>query len=256
MSMAAQIDRQGFISAPQLQPLRALKAYGRLVQDKEDTKQVFEIIKALTGRSLQRAYQRMLTNEQGGREAYKALELQPYLDDPEWIGQFPEGTVGAAFRKFIAVRGLTVHGLAMEAQSVDDRIEAEHPVAWYARRVRDTHDVWHVLTGYGTDVLGEACILGFTYAQTPNPGVAFIVLGAAREFSRRHKGPPYGRAILEGYRRGKKAKSLVCQDYFTLMAEPLETARARLGIGPAPVYESIPYEARETLLMAELKQAA
>lgn len=258
MSMAAvPSDRNsGFVTATPIQLGRALKAYNRLKQDKEDTKQVFEIVGALTGNSFRKSYERMLKHEEGGRQAYLSIELGPYLDDPAWMAQFPEGSVGAEFRKFIAVRGLTVQGLAMDAESVDDRVNAEHPVAWFARRIRDIHDLWHVLTGYGTDVVGEACILGFTHAQVPNPGVAFIAFGASREFHRRHKGPPYGRAIWEGYQRGKQAKPLVCQDYFKLLAEPLEAARARLNITPKPIYDSIPFEAREAYLLPTLQQAA
>jgi ubiquinone biosynthesis protein COQ4 len=113
-----------------------------------------------------------------------------------------------------------------------------------------------VITGYGTDAVGEACVLAFTYAQVPNPGVAFIAFGASREFPKRNPGPPYGRAIWEGYQRGKKAKSLICQDYEKLLAEPLEAARKRLNITPKPIYDSIPVEARETLLLPEARRAA
>lgn len=233
-----------------IQPMRALRAFNRLKQDKEDTRQVFEIIKALSGRSLQRAYGRMLASESGGREAYRRPELRTLFDDPAWLAQFPAGTVGAAYRDFRALRDLTAYGLALQAQEIDERIDAEHPIAWYARRMSDIHDVWHVLTGYGTDVVGEACILGFTYAQNPNPGVAVIALGAAREFSRRHRGPPYMRAVIEGWRIGRAARPLVCEDYPALLAEPLEAARARLNLRRPEIYHSIPHEARETLLVA------
>lgn len=239
----------GPVGPPPIQPLRALRAFNRLKQDKEDTRQVFEIIKALSGRSLQRAYSRMLMTEQGGRQAYERTELSAYFDDPAWLAQFQPGTVGAAYRDFRALRDLTAQGLAREAQAVDERIDAAHPVAWYARRMSDVHDVWHVLTGYGTDVVGEACILGFTYAQNPNPGVAVIALGAAREFSRRHRGPPYLRAVVEGHQIGKAAKPLICEDYRALLAEPLETARARLNLRRPKVYLSIPHEAREAWLV-------
>jgi ubiquinone biosynthesis protein COQ4 len=246
---ATTLDGDGLLAPLPIRPLEALRAFNRLKEDKEDTRQVFEIIRALTGRSLQRAYGRMLQTENGGRQAYLAQELAPLLDDPAWMAQFGPGSVGATFREFSAQRGLSVYGLAQDASAVDDRVEAEHPIAWFARRVRDVHDVWHVLTGYGTDVVGEACILGFTYAQIRNPGVALIALGAAREFSRRYKGPPYMKAVLEGYRMGRRAKPLICEDYQVLLAEPLEKARARLNIGRLAVYNSIPYEARETFLV-------
>lgn len=239
----------GLLVSLPIQPLRALRAFNRLKADKEDTSQVFEIVRALSGNSISRAYDRLLRHEEGGRQAYQGLELAPLLDDPAWRAQFAPGTVGAAYRDFIATRGLTAHGLALEAQKVDARVEADHPIAWFARRIRDTHDIWHTLTGYGTDVVGEACILGFTYAQVPNPGVAVIALGAAREFRRRHKGPPYMKAVMEGYRLGKAAKPLVCEDYAALLAEPLDAARERLKIGRPETYHAIPFAERETYLL-------
>ena len=50
----------GLISPPRLQPIRALRAFAKLVEDKEDTAQVFEIIDALSGTSIQNGSNRML----------------------------------------------------------------------------------------------------------------------------------------------------------------------------------------------------
>lgn len=227
-----------------LQPMRALRAFARLVEDKEDTKQVFEIIEALSGRSIMRGYHRMLSTTQGGAEAYARIELADYFDNKEWLAQFPQGTVGAAYRDFIALRDLTVYGLAQEAAKVNDRVEAAHPIAWYARRIRDVHDLWHTITGYGTDALGEASLLAFTFAQLGNGALAFIAAGAANEFRKARYPHPYGKAILEGYRRGKASERLIDQNYLTLLAEPLEDVRARLKIPSKPIYDSIPVEAR------------
>lgn len=254
MTMTA--ETPGFVTRQPIRPLQALKAYNRLLKDKEDTKQVFEIIRALTGDSLRRAYQRMLSDEEGGRQAYLGLELRELLGDERWMARFPEGSLASDYRKFLAKRGFTPDGLNMEAQTVDERVNAEHPVAWLARRISDTHDLWHVITGYGTDALGEASLLAFTYAQVPNPGVAFIAFGASREFPKRNPGPPYGKAIWEGYQRGKKAKSLLCQDYEKLLAMPLDQVRNRLNITPKPVYDSIPIDDRENALLPEMKRAA
>src|SRR4029078_11371261 len=74
---------------------------------------------------------------------------------------------------------------------------------WFADRLRDTHDLWHVVTGYGRDLIGEASLLAFTYAQTRNPGIGFIVAVAylkARGINR-----PARRLLRDGYRRGKRA---------------------------------------------------
>jgi len=231
-----------------LQPLRALKAVRRLIADKEDTAQVFEIMRALTGSAIPKGYRRLLSTPQGGRIAYERDEFAVRLSDPAWLATFGPGTVGAAYCDFIAPRGLSAEGLAQESRKIADAdIDAPHPLAWYGRRLRDVHDVWHVLTGYSTDALGEVCVVAFSYAQTRSLGFAAIALAGAREFARLKDGHPYGAAVREAWRNGRSAAWLPAVDYPALFAMPLDEARQALSIRPNTLYRSIPGERRDKL---------
>lgn len=230
-----------------MQPLRALKAFNRLIRDKEDTTQVFEIMKALTGKSVPRGYRRMLRSVEGGRQAFLGQELVDKLNDREWLDSFAAGTVGAAYRDFLAARGFEPDGLVELERKVIPQVDAPHPVAWYGRRLRDVHDIWHVLTGYETDALGEVCVVSFSYAQTDQLGFAFIGLGAASEVHRENPSIPARKAALEAWRNGRHAAWLPALDYEALFAEPLEEARRRLNIRPPTVYNAVPREARQAL---------
>ena len=244
MTATADFDR---LTPQRLQPLTALRAFRKLVADKEDTRQVFEIMRALSGRSIGRGYNRMLGTMEGGRQAFLRYELAERLDDPVWLAQFEPGTVGEAYRDFRETRGFTADGLADEARKVGPLTDAPHPVIWYSRRIRDVHDIWHVLTGYETDALGEACVVAFSYAQTRNLGFAAIGWGAAREIQREARSVPARRAVWQAYRNGKAARWLPGLDYEALFAEPLEAARVRLGIQPASVYQAVSAETRAGL---------
>lgn len=229
-----------------LQPMRALKAVRRLIADKEDTLQVFEIMRALTGKAIPNGYRRLLSTPEGGRIAYERDEFAARLSDTAWLASFGPGTVGAAYRDFIAPRGLSAQGLAEESRKVPDAdIDALHPLAWYGRRLRDVHDVWHVLTGYGTDALGEVCVVAFSFSQTRSLGFAAIALAGAREFGRIRNGEPYGGAVREAWRNGKAAAWLPAVDYPALFALPLDEARASLAIRPNTLYRAIPVERRD-----------
>jgi ubiquinone biosynthesis protein COQ4 len=207
---------------------------------------VFEIMRALAGRSFPRGYQRLLETAEGGRQAALALEFADRLEDRAWLERFPEGSVGAAYRAFIAPRALSAYGLAADSRKLTDTdIDIEHPVAWYARRLRDVHDVWHVLTGYGTDALGEACVVAFSYPQTRSLGFAMIAGGAAFEFGRLPGGGDLAKAVWQAFRHGRRAAWLPALDYETLFSEPLEAARARLRIERPTAYEAVPAEARD-----------
>uniref|UniRef100_B0T0E8 Ubiquinone biosynthesis protein n=1 Tax=Caulobacter sp. (strain K31) TaxID=366602 RepID=B0T0E8_CAUSK len=224
-----------------LQPLRALRALRRLIADKEDTAQVFEIMRALAGKAIPRGYRRLLSTPEGGRIAYERDEFAERLSDPVWLAQFGPGTVGAAYRDFIAPRGLSAEGLAEESRKVPEAdVDAAHPLAWYARRMRDVHDVWHVLTGYGTDALGEVCVVAFSYAQTRSLGFAVIALAGARQFQKARLGQPYLKAAREAWSHGRAAAWLPAVDYPALFAMPLDEARRTLKIAPNSTYLSIP----------------
>ena len=213
---------------------RALRALRRLLADSDDTAQVFEIMRALNGRANVRNYDRLLATREGGRIAYQRVELAERLMDDVWLDTLPAGSVGAGYRAFVRDERLSADGLAQISRQRLAQIEEAHPHAWFGRRTRDLHDVWHVLTGYGRDPLGEACLVAFSYAQTRGLGWALIALGAAWR-ARRWS---VARAIWQAYRRGRASAWLLGEDYETLLAEPLEAARRRLGIRPPTAYRA------------------
>jgi ubiquinone biosynthesis protein COQ4 len=234
-------------TSPKLDWGHALKALRRLLNDKEDTTAVFEIMRALNGASTAKGYLRLLETQQGGRIAFERQEFARLLMDDAWLDSLPEGSVGAAYRHFIRSEQISAEGLIEISRQNSAHVDEQHPYAWMGRRTRDVHDIWHILSGYHRDGLGEACLVAFSFAQTSGLGWALIALGAALR-ARKAKTHPYVKAIWQGYQRGKAAKWLLGEDYERLMSEPLETARRRLNLAPATIYDSIPSEARDQSL--------
>jgi ubiquinone biosynthesis protein COQ4 len=232
MAMAETLDRP---VGAKLEWGRALRALRRLLADHDDTAQVFEIMRALNGRATARNYRRLLTTGEGGRLASEQLELAERLMDAAWLDALPDGSVGAAYRDFVRAEQLSAEGLAEVSRQRLAQIEQAHPYAWFGRRTRDVHDIWHVLSGYGRDPLGEACLVAFSYAQTKGLGWALIALGVAA----RARSGPVRRAIWQGFRRGGAAKWLLGEDYERLLREPLEAAWARLGLARPTAYQAV-----------------
>ena len=223
---------------------RALAALGRLFANKDDTAQVFEIMRALNGPAGQKLYLRLLSSPEGGRLAYEHVELAPKLMDRDWLARLPAGSVGAAYAAFTARENLSAEGLAAESRKglAEGEMDRAHPYAWFGRRMRDTHDIWHVLTGYGRDSLGEVCLVTFSFQQTRGLGWALIAAGAYLRTGR--AGGRYRAAIREAARRGKASAWLPGEDYERLLTEPLEAARRRLGLTPPAAYDAIPPQDR------------
>ena len=214
----------------------ALTALRKLLSNGEDTTQVFRIMRALNGSSTPKGYHRLVNQPGGGRLAYARVELAERFSDPAFIASFAPGTVGAAYRGWLEQTGYSARGLA-EISNLDKVAPVQHPYAWFGRRTRDVHDVWHVLTGYRADeTMGEACLVAFSYAQTGGLGWAWIAVGAALKSLRVTGNRLFARAVWEGYRHGKRASWLLGEDYETLMHEPLDAARARLGIREPVAY--------------------
>ena len=243
--MNAIISQRDFAIAPPKRDWpKALRAMRRLLADKDDTVQVFEIMRALNGTATRDGYLRLLNTVQGGRLAYQRRELTEVLMDRAALAKLPTGSVAAYYLAFTERGQISAEGLADVSRVVPgEGVDLVHPVAWYGRRVRDTHDLWHILTGYDLTALGEACLVAFSYAQTRALGWALIAAATAIGGGR-VRGQPFARATLEGYRRGRRAAWLPGQDYEALLAEPLDAARARLGLVPPVVFDAIPVEAR------------
>lgn len=213
----------------------ALVALRRLLADGNDTVQVFRIMRALNADVGARNYGRLVKSAEGRRIAERRTELAELFSDRSYIADFAPGTVGAVYRDFLNRTGYSAKGLADVSMADDVPHDREHPYAWFGRRERDIHDIWHVMTGYQADEpLGEACLVAFSYAQTKGLGWAAIAVGASLKAKRVTGRWTFARAVIEGYRNGKRAAWLSGEDYETLMHEPIDQARARLRI-PDPV---------------------
>jgi ubiquinone biosynthesis protein COQ4 len=218
----------------------AFTALRRLMANGDDTVQVFRIMRALNADTSHKNYRKLLGTVEGGRAAYRRVDLAERFSDRAWLDSLPEGSVGAHYRAFLERTGFSAKGLA-EISYADDTgwQEVEHPHVWFGKRERDIHDIWHTLTGYTAEEhLGELCLVAFSYAQTRGLGWAAIAAAGALKSVGMTKGTAVLKAVREGYRHGKAAKWLSAEDYEALLAEPLEAARKRLNILPPVLYHA------------------
>jgi ubiquinone biosynthesis protein COQ4 len=216
-----------------LRPFVAAKAVRRLLNNPDDTAQVFVIFRAMRGRSAQKTFRRFATSSTGAAILHDRRSLLATLEDSATLAGLPDGSVGRAYADFMVGQNLSADGLVQASQSWEqDTVPPE--VNLFRERMRDAHDLNHVLTGYGRDPLGEICLLAFTYAHTGNLGMAMIVvMGLTRV-------PKAARpAVLEAWRHGRKARWLPGQDYEALLSQPLAEARRELSIADPVRYRAV-----------------
>jgi len=225
------------MAGTRLRPLKAIRAMRALLRDPDDTARVFDVIAALGGRGAERSFERFRSLETGARILAEKRSLLHVLADRERLHALPPGSLGRAYADFMGREQISAEGLAQASLALgppDPLIPPERQL--FGARLRDMHDLWHVVTGYGRDLLGEAQLLAFTYAQTRTRGIGFIV---ATAWWKARRAPEFRRMLRAAYRRGRRAAWLPAADWETLLERPLDAVRAELRVGPPPRYAEV-----------------
>ncbi len=222
--------------APTFRPFKALGHFRKLIADKEDTEQVFHIFEALPRKGFVPDARAFIDSAKGQRLMREEPYLPDLLDDHETLRRTPLGSVAHAYCDFMEGEGLSAAGLVAESAKMG-RPRFDDQIQWYGDRLRDTHDMLHVLTGYGRDALGEQSVLAFTYGQTRNLGNFFIAYAGGLEIKRKVRaGAPVFGALRQGQRHGTAALKIHEESILDLLREPIIAARQRLGIGEPTLY--------------------
>ncbi|QFT77773.1 Coq4 family protein [Erythrobacter sp. THAF29] len=223
--------------APRYSLPRAIKNFRLLMKDKEDTSLVFKIYESLPSKDFMPRVRDLTLSERGEILRRTEPSLPEILDDHAELRKTPKGSLAHAYCDFMEVEGLTAAGLVAESDKLG-RPKYPDLVQWFAERSRDTHDLFHVLTGYGRDALGEQCVLLFTHGQSPTQGHLLIGYAGAANIKKMvwgSKAPVMG-AVRQAKRTGKGAARLIEQPIRELLKQPVETVREALNIPEPTVY--------------------
>jgi ubiquinone biosynthesis protein COQ4 len=140
------------------------------------------------------------------------------------LRQLPKGTLGREYIDFMDGNGLNPEDLPSRPATNEPDFVRAH--------LYETHDLWHVVTGFKTDVAGELGLQAFYLAQLPaRLSPLLLAIGMANTLI-------YGfddrdarmDAIVHGWRMGKRAKQLFGHDWKQMWSTPLAEVRARLDV--------------------------
>jgi ubiquinone biosynthesis protein Coq4 len=147
--------------------------------------------------------------------------LQP--DIPRLI-QLPQGTLGRRYAELITQLGY------------DPEFFRPRPTVseaqWLTQRIATTHDIHHVLAGFGTGPEGESGVLAITAAQIGFP--AYVLLnGAAQLASFRFQSERFeaiSRAITHGQAIARQTRCLALTRWEEGWERPISQWRLELGL--------------------------
>jgi ubiquinone biosynthesis protein Coq4 len=148
--------------------------------------------------------------------------LKPF--DLEKLKLLPEDTLGHAYATHMISNKLDPHFFGRKVDVGD--------ASRYLFRVRQTHDLWHVVTGFSTKVEDDLGLQAFLYAQVRSP-LAPVLIGAAILRAGLRNYPNTFQIIdriFQGWEMGKAAKNLYPIKWDDEWATPLAELRSKYNI--------------------------
>jgi ubiquinone biosynthesis protein COQ4 len=199
----------------------ALGALWQLGRDHGRLDQVLVLTQALNAGAVARAVDRFGTTDEGRRFFAERPRIDRAHVDFDALRRLPEGTLGREYTRFLDDNGITPDAFEKMPNVGDER------AAWIMLRMRQTHDLWHVLTGYAPDVRGEVLLQAFTYAQLHIPSAFVLALfGSIRwtGLGRQHRAD-----LGLAYRRGKATRFLPTMRWEEHWTTPVSELREMLA---------------------------
>lgn len=202
---------------------------------------VFRLLRPFHGPGFDGLYARVMADETGRRILRAGRSLHPALLDLERLRGLPEDTLGRVYARFMDDNAIDIVSFAEASLEHMRREDYATDEAWtLANRLRDIHELVHVVSGYGTDELGEMCELAFNAHEDPRHAASRIAIRVNCAGFRRRGFTHAEAEIDEAYRRGNRAGLMVGADWEAMLDWPLAEVRRVLSIDPPRSYAPIP----------------
>ncbi|MEM9381496.1 MAG: Coq4 family protein [Planctomycetota bacterium] len=204
--------------------LTTLKGVMGMLRNPEHTESVFDIEDGLrdidaTGEMI--AYLR--TCEDTARMMDERW-LAPESPDLDALSELPEGTLGKDFAHHILSHGYD--------PDYYRKIDVKDDTDYVMMRIRQTHDIWHVVTGFDVSRIGEVALKAFELGQMRRPMAAVICAGGVIRFMMKDPDefPDLLNGISMGYRLGLGSKKFLGQKWEEHWDRPVAEWRELLGV--------------------------
>jgi ubiquinone biosynthesis protein COQ4 len=204
---------------------RAFSALANVLADPEKTDQVLVFSSYANAGTMNDRIHYFFQDPRGQRLYDEHRTIDSHTVDLDALAALPADTLGHAYAHFLRSRGLTPEVFDAPPEEIRD------PRTQYVvQRIRQTHDLWHVVTGCATDYAGEIALQAFTFAQLRAPSTGILALAGTLRGVRERRSLP--REVAIAFRAGRKAERLAAFPWEDHWATPLDEVRALLGVSP------------------------
>jgi ubiquinone biosynthesis protein Coq4 len=166
--------------------------------------------------------------EMKANPAIAALMDERYLAPPHDLAllrQLPPDSLGVVYAQSLEKSGF---------QPILAEIPITSDVTYVENRWQQTHDIWHVITGFDTSDIGEIGLQAFYLAQFRLPLSSLLIANAliGATLLKPEALSPLLTAIAQGWDMGQMAKPLIAQKWETEWEKPVAVWRQELNVQP------------------------
>ncbi|QNJ21121.1 plastoquinone biosynthesis coenzyme/ Coq4 family protein [Synechococcus sp. A18-25c] len=149
---------------------------------------------------------------------------RPKAIDLTELQKLPDGTLGRCYADQLISQGITPNALI-------DPSPVSNDAEYITHRLRETHDIIHVLTGFGIDGDSELGLQGFNLAQTRSPLAVMLIFGGMLAALQDDEPlAPMLRAMARGFQLGLDADLVIAHKLEEGWDRPLQDWRQELRL--------------------------
>ena len=158
--------------------------------------------------------------------SFKALadeRWRPPVNSLKELSLLPTGSLGKTYADELIKQGFSPDELM-------DSGEVTNLKSFVSHRLHETHDIIHVLTGFGTDLVGEMGLQAFALAQNRAPLAVLLISGSLRRALQNDEPlEPLLLAISRGFEMGLNADLVIAYKLEEQWGVSVEEWRKTLG---------------------------
>lgn len=209
--------------------LSTLKGVVTLLRDPAQTESVYDVEDGLRHTKATELAVEYVKSKPNVAALFQERYLAPAVNLEDLL-KLPTESLGYSYAIYIKDSGFDPNFYRL--------LKVEDDRSYFLLRMRQTHDIWHIVAGFSTDVFGELGLKAFELAQTHRTMSAVLIAGGL--LSTLFKHPEDLDKLLEqiaiGYRLGAKAKPFFAKKWEENWERPLLEWRQELGIEPTKEY--------------------
>ncbi|BAY25405.1 hypothetical protein NIES2100_52110 [Calothrix sp. NIES-2100] len=210
------------LEIPLTEQIKALNSFCSLTQGSAIFEAIYDLDAILAKTELSQVSVEFLKSQPEVAEIIQERYLAP-LPDLEKLLTYPTDSLGYIFAAHLKANHLDPV-FYRQRQIQDD-------ISYVSLRRSQTHDIHHIVTGFGTHPAGELGLQAFQLAQMRSPiAIAIMTAGIISSLSQANELTTAMQHIFLGWEMGLVAKPFMAQKWEEHWEKPLDQWRSELGI--------------------------